>query len=158
MSSCWCLVDILKLMLGRYSEDQIWSRFVFELVIWPKQVTLVSWTQPSGPLCLLQCFFLFYNHSNVAKYEIITCFRDFMRSYPSSMAWGGLDPESLPDVNFQPHGYLFLATKVQILLKEVILVWQISGGPAYCIVYQLTKGFLVRGLLKWSSLIIVLIW
>jgi len=37
--------------------------------------------------------------------------RDFMRSYPSSMAWGGLDPESLPDVNFQPHGYLFLATK-----------------------------------------------
>ena len=42
-------------MLGRYSEDEIWSRFLFQLVIWPKQVTLVSWTQPSGPLCLWQC-------------------------------------------------------------------------------------------------------
>ena len=26
-------VEILKLMLGRDSEDEIWSRFVFELVI-----------------------------------------------------------------------------------------------------------------------------
>ena len=41
------MVEILKLMLGRYSEDEIWSRFVFELVIW---------TQPWGPLCLWQCF------------------------------------------------------------------------------------------------------
>ena len=31
-------------------------RFVFELVIWPIEVTLVSRTQPSGPLCLWQCF------------------------------------------------------------------------------------------------------
>ena len=38
------------------SEDEIWSRFVFELVIWPQEVTLVRWTQPSGPLCLWQCF------------------------------------------------------------------------------------------------------
>ena len=36
-------------MLGRDSEDEIWSRFVFELMIW---------TQPSGPLCLWQCFHL----------------------------------------------------------------------------------------------------
>ena len=40
------MVEILKLMLGRDSEDEIWSRLVFELVIW---------TQPSGPLCLWQC-------------------------------------------------------------------------------------------------------
>ena len=33
-------------MLGQDSEDEIWLRFVFELVIW---------TQPSGPLCLWQC-------------------------------------------------------------------------------------------------------
>jgi len=37
--------------------------------------------------------------------------RDFMRGYPGSLAWGDLNPETLPDVNFQPHGYLFLATK-----------------------------------------------
>ena len=50
---CWCLVE--KLILNRDSEDEIWSRFVFELVIWPKGVTLVRWTQSSGPLCLWQC-------------------------------------------------------------------------------------------------------
>ena len=33
---------------GWDSENEIWSRFVFELVIW---------TQPSGALCLWQCFF-----------------------------------------------------------------------------------------------------
>ena len=43
-------------MLSRDSEDEMWSRFVFELVIWPQEVTLVRWTQPSGPLCLWQCF------------------------------------------------------------------------------------------------------
>jgi len=37
--------------------------------------------------------------------------RDFMRGYPASLAWGDLNPETLPEVNFQPHGYLFLATK-----------------------------------------------
>ena len=35
-------VEILKLILGRYSEDEICSRFVFELVLRPKKVTLVS--------------------------------------------------------------------------------------------------------------------
>ena len=53
-SKCWCLVEILKLMQGRDSED-VRSRFVFELVIWPKEVILVSRTQPSGPLCLWHC-------------------------------------------------------------------------------------------------------
>ena len=43
-------------MQGQLSED-VWSRFVFELV-WPKEVTLVSRTQPSGPLCLWQCFYI----------------------------------------------------------------------------------------------------
>ena len=35
----------------------MWSRFVFELVIWLQEVSLARWTQPSGPLCLWQCFF-----------------------------------------------------------------------------------------------------
>ena len=45
----WFLVEIFKVMLGWDSENEIWSRFVFKLVIW---------TQPSGPLCLWQCFYL----------------------------------------------------------------------------------------------------
>ena len=51
---CWYLVETFKLVLGQDSED-VWSKFVQELVIWPKEVTLVSRTQPSGPLCLWQC-------------------------------------------------------------------------------------------------------
>ena len=39
---------------------KICSRFVFELVIWPQEVTLARWTQPSGPLCLWQCFYITY--------------------------------------------------------------------------------------------------
>ena len=47
----------------RNSYWKLWKvseswRFVFELVIWPKEVTLVSRTQPSGPLCLWQCFII----------------------------------------------------------------------------------------------------
>ena len=73
----WCLIEILKLMLGQNSEDEICSRFVFELVIWPKQVTLVSWTQPSGPLCLWQCFIS----------RPISLFCAIFLMYPSSLRW-----------------------------------------------------------------------
>ena len=46
-------------MLNRDSEIEICSRFVnCDLVIWTQEVTLVRWTQSSGPLCLWQCFFL----------------------------------------------------------------------------------------------------
>ena len=41
------MVEILKLMLNRDSEVEIWSRLVQELEIR---------TQPSGPMCLWQCF------------------------------------------------------------------------------------------------------
>ena len=44
------------LMLSRDSEDEMWSRFMYELLIWLQEVTLARWTQPSGPLCLWQCF------------------------------------------------------------------------------------------------------
>ena len=45
-------------MLRRDSEDEMCSRFVLELVIWPQEVTLARWTQPSGPLCLWQCLYI----------------------------------------------------------------------------------------------------
>ena len=48
------------LMLSRDSEDEMWSRFMFELLIWLQEVTLARWTQPSGPLCLWQCLLLFF--------------------------------------------------------------------------------------------------
>ena len=45
-------------MLCWDSEDEMWSGLVFELVIWPQEVALARWTQPSGPLCLWQCLFM----------------------------------------------------------------------------------------------------
>ena len=50
-------------MLSQDSEDEIRSRFVFEIVIWPQEVTLARWTQPSGPLCLWQCLLLRLRYS-----------------------------------------------------------------------------------------------
>ena len=81
----WILVEILKLVwsifwilslvemlrLGRYSEDEFWSRFVFEIVIWTKQVTLVCWTQPSGPLCLGNVFIFGFLWWFVFQYLIL---------------------------------------------------------------------------------------
>ena len=40
--------------------NEIKSRFVWEFVIWPKEVTVVSRTQPSGPLCRVPLGNLFY--------------------------------------------------------------------------------------------------
>ena len=57
-----------KSVLGRYYEEEIWSRFVFEIVIWPQEVTLVRWTQPSGPLCLRQCFVFLSDPSPIIVY------------------------------------------------------------------------------------------
>ena len=53
-------------MLSRDSEDKMWSRFVFELVIWLQEVTSAIWTQPSGPLCLWQ-WFLNKRHGEILK-------------------------------------------------------------------------------------------
>ena len=44
----WCLVEMPQI---KFDQD-----LCVHLVIWPEQVTLVSRTQPSGPLCLWQCF------------------------------------------------------------------------------------------------------
>ena len=46
----------LRFLVTRDSEYEMWSSFVSELVIWPQEITLARWTQPSGPLCLWQCF------------------------------------------------------------------------------------------------------
>ena len=64
-------------MLSRDSEDKIWSRYVFELVIWLREVTLARWTQPSGPLCLWQCliytlFLYILNACQVTHWELVS--------------------------------------------------------------------------------------
>ena len=49
------LMLMLRIMLATVCyRFGMW--FVFELVIWPQEVTLARWTQPSGPLRLWQCF------------------------------------------------------------------------------------------------------
>ena len=49
----WCLDEILKFWLGRDSEDELWSRFVWELVIW----TQSSWLEMTSIHLFFVCFF-----------------------------------------------------------------------------------------------------
>ena len=49
----WILSLVQMLMFGWDYEVDVRSR------LWPKEVTLVSRTQPSGPLCLWQCLYLY---------------------------------------------------------------------------------------------------
>ena len=56
MWRCWLFGWDFLLMLCQDSEDEMWSRFIFELLIWLQEVTLARWTQPSGPLCIWQCY------------------------------------------------------------------------------------------------------
>ena len=63
-SRFWSLSLVEMLIFGWGFEVAAWSRIwrwnlikiCWELVIWSKEVTFVSRTQPSGPLCLWQCF------------------------------------------------------------------------------------------------------
>ena len=66
---------ILKLVLGQDSED-VWSRFVSEPMIWAKEITLVSTTQPSGPLCLWQ-WLLLLSLLLMMRYFLILCLSQF---------------------------------------------------------------------------------
>ena len=95
-----CLVKMLRLMLGRDSEYEIWSRYVFELLIW---------TQPSGPLCLWQCFQLIPSGVLILMvWAIFSGCSGGSRSYPFSAVCfpvGGLtSPTSrpVPSSNQQP--------------------------------------------------------
>ena len=55
----WILVEILKLGLVKILSFKF-SGDVIKICIWTcdmtSKVTLAIWTQPSGPLCLWQCF------------------------------------------------------------------------------------------------------
>ena len=58
-------------MLSWDSEDEIWSRFVLKLVIWPTEVTLVSRTQP---LCLWQCYIINVHRGKIKCSSIFSTF------------------------------------------------------------------------------------
>ena len=69
------------LMFSRDSEDEMWLRFMFELLIWFQEATLARWTQFSGPLCLWQCFTRFFTQFFLPNY--IFCKRFPMCVRPS---------------------------------------------------------------------------
>ena len=98
-------------MIGRDSEDEIWSRFVFELVIR---------TQPSGPLCLWQCL----------SYELLILLKQAMPGYwmplvmfppiqnpsISSIAWKN-KPHSSSTISFQANRSLRASTSLPAITK-----------------------------------------
>ena len=99
-------------MLSRDSEDEMWSRFVFELAIWPQEVTLARWTQPSGPLCLWQCLYnggicrltslggTKTNHFSMIKWLTKHNIRTHVY-FTVSFHWGGISATAQRDLNCQ---------------------------------------------------------
>ena len=59
------MVEILKLMLGRDSEDEIWSRFVFELVICPNRLLRKDELNPRVRCAFGNVSFLFHSHGHL---------------------------------------------------------------------------------------------
>ena len=57
-------------MLGRDSEDEIWSRSVFELVIWPQQFTLVKLNSTLGSVVPLAMFWKWDQSCNFRQFSI----------------------------------------------------------------------------------------
>ena len=89
-------------MLGQDSEDEIWSRFMFEFVIWPQDVTLVRWTQSSGPLCLWQCLISLWSRIGCRVAPILCeyCSSTIFYSRASTVFWSA-DSVSFPSSSNQ---------------------------------------------------------
>ena len=64
---------------------------MFELVIWPQEVTLTRWTQPLGPLCLWQCLDLipdkkFTKTLQLSYLSSLSCLTCLWYSVPEAIA------------------------------------------------------------------------
>ena len=109
-------------MLGRGSEDEMWSRFVFELAIWPQEVTLARWTQPPGPLCLWQCLFNWWDGRGLRH----RCWAIFCFPYLQS----SLEP--LHALTFClakltiSSGYCLLRNAFSAMSRKDLMLWKIS--------------------------------
>ena len=77
------LLLLMLMLIPRYVL--FWSRFVKELLIWPKEVTLVSRTQPSGPLYLWQCLYNILCYPAVFIPNVFICKCVFSKPCPWSV-------------------------------------------------------------------------
>ena len=63
-SRFWSSSFMERLMFSQDFEVDAWSRFwrwnLIKICVWTCNMTLARWTQPSGPLCLWQCFIYKY--------------------------------------------------------------------------------------------------
>ena len=89
-----------------FCRDEIWSRFVRELTIWPtKEVTMVCRTQPSGPLCLWQCL--------IDTYQI---------SCHKALAWSPVWKQSITKYSQVP--VLLHLSGCQLRLQHQLHLWR----------------------------------
>ena len=65
-----------------------WNMFkiFWEIVKWPKEVTLVTRTQPSGPLCLWQCLNIMLGHQK-HKNQLLTCLPPCSKGREGAQLW-----------------------------------------------------------------------
>ena len=118
-------------MLSRDSEYKMWSRFVFELVIWPQQVTWARRTQPSGPLCLWQCFLYFllfvFIISDFVFGSVIVCYV-FYFFYCRQMFFSSYGSKTTPQSQCTGETSFFcqpITTRRQLdMKKKVLFSWR----------------------------------
>ena len=103
-----------RLMFGRDSEDEIWLGFVLELVIW---------TQPSGPLCLWQCFYCSPITNLVRSTEV------------SEVTWKLLGVSLFSRLPHSPMQLLLDPLKVHQRLDW--LIWKVKHGDSFKILTKL---------------------
>ena len=153
-------------MLGQDSEDEIWWRFVFELVILPKEVTLVSRTQPSGPLCLWQCLFLFsYSSSGLGDCQAYSPAGDAYEPHPLE-EWHVSVPMTILHLCVELL-YLYLCSWFSICALNVVSIvlyptsWSDTRKPlwlSYPLVSNCPKFQLQRRSSHHNSLVLLSTW
>ena len=112
-------------MLGRDSSDEIWSRFVIR----PKPITSVSRTQPTGPLCLWQCFL----------HDFKSCQRHLFLGDPPLPEES---PNAKPNAADDDGHHLWVLLSIHLFRKPVQTwktVWPmfLSQSPGICIELQI---------------------
>ena len=132
------------LMLSRDSEHGMWSRFMFELLIWLQEATLARWTQSSGPLCLWQCFIVTWQKSDGVSYlslnliEYMCCWlylkmREEINFPPSMNLWDAKIRGKIPISRLGLYPLCFIRVKFEIHIPGYVAWEEIYFWGELCI-------------------------
>ena len=122
--SGWCLVDILKMKF----DQELWKNLWYDQnkLLW----YLVSWTQPSGPLSLWQCFMVMdlinspHLHTCNAARNISFSYSNILRFFTTSETFWSLSTSKSSSVLIRTVSSIwFISKKLRITIGIRLVVW-----------------------------------